>query len=95
MSRKKRKPLTKKQSERIHFKRRLYQRFGLKISRNDYRQIIKQIKLNDKAVYLNSRTSRHNIKFKGYNFDVIYDRKRKEVITVLYTEEINETNSKY
>ena len=92
MSRKKRKLLTKKQSERIHFKRRLYQRFGIILSRNEYREIKKIIqnkKIN--GIRENNRKTKYHIKYKDCEFDVIYDKIRKELITVLPPkEELND-----
>lgn len=85
-------PLTKLQSQRIHAKRRIEQRFGIQINRHDIREIVNLIQTN-RAKFIekqsNSR-SLFSLVFKDNLLYVIYDKTRKNICTFLTEEMIKE-----
>lgn len=85
---KKREKLSKKMSERIHSVRRASQRYGLEINKNVRRFIISSIQNRDGAFI--RKISRTRTEWLVYvpgleccDVRVIYDKKRKEIVTFL------------
>ena len=77
--------MSKAKSYRRHAKKRLLERYGLKVNRNILRQIVGKIQKNKVEVIGKSSNSRtlfyvwiDNVKIK-----VVYDKKRKEIVTAL------------
>jgi len=76
---------SKKYAQREHAKRRALQRFGLTISSEDLKQIVKDIQ-DQKARFLRRESTRitvWEIDFRNKNLTVVYDNKRKEIVTFL------------
>ena len=77
--------MSKKTCQRIHAKRRLEERFGLTINRHQMRELVQQIHAG-RAEHLETQSNRISIKvvsFQGKKFAVVYDGKRKTIVTFL------------
>ena len=78
---------TKSNCERIHVKRRLKERFGIEVNRNDLSFIIAMIQNNSKDVtFIGKESNRVSLFDVFFNHQVIrfaYDKIRKELITAL------------
>lgn len=75
-------PFTKKQAERIHAQRRLAERFG-NISVKDVKQAIK----SGQSKFIKAQSNRvihRAVEIHGVKMIAVWDKRRKEVITVLY-----------
>lgn len=82
---KKRKNLSKKESESIHAILRGVERYGCLLSRSDLHRIVKKIQSKD-GMFIEKKTNRVTIWDVEYNktiFKVVYDKKRKMVVTFL------------
>jgi hypothetical protein len=76
---------SKKKSQRDHFQKRSIQRIGSFIQKSEIERIINEIKAN-KTIHigrLSNRVSAHGIEISGETVIVLYDKIRKELITVL------------
>ena len=81
--------MNKTQCQRIHAKRRAYERFDLELNRHQLRDLVQQIQ-NGKAEHIESQTNRVSIKrvtFEGKKYTVAYDKTRQTIITFLPEEE--------
>lgn len=80
---------TKKLNQRKHFKRRMFERYGVEINRKDIETIVKSIQ-NREAKFL-SRTSNRvtlwEVDYQGLAIPVVYDSQRKTVVTALPQED--------
>jgi len=79
------KRISKTKAQKIHFKYRVKQRYGLDINRLQRIEIIKMIQ-HGEAKFLNHqsrRVSKFIVEFKGTQMIVIYDKKRKTLVTAL------------
>ncbi len=65
---------------RKHFRKRLFQRYGITISKEDYRNISKLIK-DGKSLCLPRQ--RHLVHINGQEVVVVYDESRDSLITAL------------
>ena len=77
--------MRKKLSERIHTKRRLQERYGLDLNRHELRKLVIQIQ-DATAEFLETQTNRISlwrVKHDEVSIDVVYDKKRGEIITAL------------
>lgn len=89
------KRLTKKTSQSMHARKRAIERFGLKYNRFVRKELVKMIQ-NGKAEFIekqSNRVSKWRILYDGRWIDVIYDGRRKTIVTFLYIDE--EENAKY
>ncbi|NMB91712.1 hypothetical protein GYA37_02600 [candidate division WWE3 bacterium] len=90
----KKKRLSKKQSQKIHAKKRAVERYGVSFNSKDILQLVKAIQ-NEKAEFV-EKISNRQTKFKVFVPEelknkcpkhsevlVIYDKKRKEIVTFL------------
>jgi hypothetical protein len=77
-------PQSKKASERIHFKRRLLERYGIKLTTQDIRNLVNSLGEKGRVVkkQSNSRTV-HDITINDRLCRVVYDKKRKVFVTAL------------
>lgn len=86
---KKKKAPTKLQSERMHVKKRFSERFGLSVNRHLLRDFISQIQ-SQKAIFVERQSLRltvWEISYENNWYRVIYDNKRKTLVTVLPKQE--------
>lgn len=76
---------SKKEAERTHARRRLYERFGLDLPLGKAkRQIIEGRSTFVRRV--SNRVSIHKIVLEAKEIIAVYDGKRKEIVTFLYPE---------
>ena len=75
----------KAQNQRKHAKRRAFERFGLTLHADAQRQIVRSIQ--DREARLIRRQSRRvlvfEVEYDGRKLPVVYDCKRKTIVTVL------------
>lgn len=79
------KRVTKAKAQKVHFKNRVKQRYGLEINRLHRIEMIKMIH-EGKVKFLehqSRRVSKFQINFNGVNMIVIYDKYRKTLVTAL------------
>lgn len=77
--------MTKKQAQRIHARTRFKQRCNIEFTRKMRFYFINCIQ-NWKAEFLEKqslRVSLFRVMYEGKSFKVVYDKKRKEIVTVL------------
>lgn len=89
--------MTKKESQRIHAKKRHLERHGTEINRETYRQLISYIKGGKRnytdgttCIFLerqSERIAKFEIKTLDSSYIVVYDRKRCNIVTFLLPEE--------
>jgi len=80
------KKLSKKFSQNIHARRRAIDRYNLKYNRFMRKELVQKI-LDGRAKFIekqSNRVSKWRIIYQGQEFDVIYDNKRKSIVTFLY-----------
>ena len=83
--------LSKAESQRVHTKTRMLQRYGIELNRRSYQEIANPIRdrgvngpKNSRFVDRQSnRITRWFVRYKGRWFPVVYDSKRKTVVTIL------------
>lgn len=84
MARKKER-LTKKEAQVIHAKRRALERYGLHANAAVRRELVSKIR-NQEAELLERqslRVGKYKLEHDGEEYTVIYDRKRKTIVTFL------------
>lgn len=77
--------MTKTESERIHTKRRALERFGITLTTLDIKRIVKNIQ-DSKYEFLcrdSHRVSKWKVDLNGQTVCAVYDRDRKNLITVM------------
>lgn len=80
--------MTKAQSERRHFQRRAEERLGVSLSRDEVRQIVEFIQSGG-AQFVERQSKRctlWGVCIRGADCVVVYDKKRKQPVTVLRRE---------
>lgn len=77
--------MDKKLAQRIHAKYRAQQRYGLSLNRHDLRRLVDQIQAGNAQVIKRSslRVSVLELAIDGLVFRVVYDHKRKNIVTFL------------
>lgn len=82
------KRLNKSGMQRLHFKKRVEERFGISVNRHDCREIINLIRLGKtKPVQRKSnRVCVHQLEWKGETMNVVYDNLRGQIVTALFPE---------
>ena len=88
-----RKKKAKIQAQREHAKKRFFQRYGVEYTKNVKQYMIKQIQKGGNADLIlrqSHRVSLYYVRWKGQRFPVAYDKQRKEIITVLTDDMIND-----
>ena len=75
----------KAQSERIHFKRRLRERYGIRINRIAYRSLVDKVRSGNSTYLFKQTNTRavHRIQVQDTPVTVIYDTMRGELVTAL------------
>lgn len=71
-------------AQRIHAKKRLQERMNVTVNRSDYRKLLDMI-LTGKAIYLGRRSNRisfFRLDIEPEPIKVVYDSKRKTIVTV-------------
>lgn len=79
----------KDKGQRIHFKKRLFERYGLNINREEMTDLVKQI-TDGKAYFVRKSTNRISIfivTYQGKEITVAYDKGRKQVVSAIPSEE--------
>jgi hypothetical protein len=79
-----RKHISKKVNERLHFKSRFKERFGVEINRHDIRELVNNIRSGDNVTLVERQSARVSIyrtRLKGHRCIVVYDRNRKSPVT--------------
>lgn len=72
-------------AQREHFKKRLFERFGLTINRYKYKEIVDKIQ-NNQAKRIETQSRRltlYLVEIQGIPVKVVYDHQRKTVVTTL------------
>lgn len=78
----------KKQTERKHFKKRVNERFGIYVNNEEINRIIADIKIGD-APLVEKQTNRVSVyltEVQGVKMNVVYDHRRKMLVTCLFIE---------
>src|SRR6266403_253936 len=83
------KPMTKKDAQTRHAKRRAQERYGLQLNHEDINVIIRAIQSNNPKLAQHVRTQSNRIShwkicWSGKVIQVVYDKLRKSIVTVLY-----------
>ena len=83
--------MSKKDSQRSHFKRRTFERYDIKINDSEYDYLVSRIKQNDKNIVhfllkQSNRISIHILKYKALEIVAVYDKMRKALVTCLPSE---------
>ena len=85
----KNKKLTKTQSCRIHFKKRVQERFGVCINRKDIASLVRDIINEDNVFFhtkLTNRVELYDMVFCKKRMKIIFDKKRQVPVTALTTD---------
>lgn len=87
MRAKRKKKQSKKEAQRLHFEKRSLERVGVVLDR---KEIIRQIQNGQLEFYekQSNRVSLFKYFFNGEEYRIVYDRERKQVVTILYKEEV-------
>jgi len=85
MRAKKKKVLTKLESERIHAKQRFLERYGLDFNRHVRREFERLIICNQGYLVekQSNRITVYDVIYEGKVYRVVYDKKRKTIVTAL------------
>ena len=80
--------MSKEQQEKKHFKKRVFERYDIKLNDGEYDYLVSKIRNNDKTIvkFLTKQTNRctvHLITYKGLEIVAVYDKLRKQLITAL------------
>jgi len=82
--RKKRRKITKAQAQKIHFKKRMLERFNLRINRHDIKDIVECIHQGTNVVSTKKLTNRvfvYRMVYCGHQINIYFDRVRQVPIT--------------
>ena len=72
---------------RFHFKRRLWERYGINISNRGIKDMLKMVGPNTLIRDKSENRKVHRINYKGKEVLVVYDTKRKTLVTALTNEQ--------
>lgn len=75
----------KAKCQRIHFKTRAAQRYGLVINRHIFRELIEQIQ-QKRAEFIETQSNRLSVywvEYQDVRMKVVYDKQRKTLVTAL------------
>ena len=77
--------MTKKRSQMNHFKKRTLQRTGMVIDKKIHDNIVEMIIKGKSEIYdkQSNRVSVHVVELNGEKHRVVYDKNRKQCITIL------------
>ena len=79
--------MSKRDSQKSHFRRRVFERYGITINEGEYEYLVSQIKKRTAQVTFlykqSNRVSIHKIIYKQLSLVVVYDKLRKSLITAL------------
>jgi hypothetical protein len=78
----------KRDSQRSHFRRRVYERYSLSINEGEYDFLVSKVRKNDKEIvtFLMKQSNRitvHVIHYKDTDIVAVYDKLRKTLVTAL------------
>jgi len=76
---------SKASAQRMHAKRRAYERYGVSLNRTVYHQLVQKI-IHQDAQFLKRQSLRvtlHRVEHDGIEYTVAYDKLRKTIITCL------------
>lgn len=82
---------TKEQSQNIHARRRFYQRFGIKLTKELKVHIVKMIQRGFATLVekQTNRVSLFDVCIEGKTVRVVYDKQRKNIVSALWPEGIS------
>lgn len=85
MRAKKKKKPTKRDNQTQHFKQRFLARYGIDPNNETRRWMLEQIQSGQcrHIAHQSNRVSVWDLAYKGNHYPVVYDRKRKSLVTVL------------
>jgi hypothetical protein len=76
--------MTKTKSQKLHCKSRFVERYGIKLSKKQTRIIKSQINDKNRVGYgAQSFTKKYQVRLDNKDFVVVYDQRRKTIVTVL------------
>lgn len=77
--------VNKRICERKHFKRRLFERYGLLVNREEVNEMVRMIQNNNSECIEQQslRKSLHKVVFRDREILVVYDKMRKTLVTAL------------
>jgi len=77
--------LSKKQNQKIHFLKRMRQRFAFQVSESEYRRLVSNIESGLYPVIerQSNRVVKYKVNIGGFDVAVIYDSARKNLVTAL------------
>ena len=85
--RRKKRKVTKRTCQKLHAYRRIEQRFGITLSRDEYDDLCAQIRCGrTKGVRETNRVAHHTVKIRGQTMVAVYDRQRESIVTFLTLE---------
>ena len=75
-------------AQRGHFKRRIFERYGIQVNDGEYDYLVSRIRKNDKSVVSflmkqSNRISVHLVKYKESEIVIVYDKIRQTLCTCL------------
>ena len=76
--------MNKEQSQRIHARKRLRERFGIAISEEQYAQLVRNIQNSSKATFIRRQSQRvtlWEIEIEKKIMVAVYDKWRKTIVT--------------
>jgi len=77
-------PLSKKQSEHIHFKKQLRERYGIRgVGRREIEELIEKAQRADLEVRQSNRVTVKRIIVRGHSMFVVYDSVHHSLVTAL------------
>ncbi len=80
---------SKTAASKRHFKRKFFERYGIELSTTEIKNLgeaIRTKQIGVPGIPQSKRVTLHELTFKDKNCKVIYDHKRKVVVTVLFNE---------
>lgn len=89
---------SKKKCERDHTKRRMFERYGIKLTDIELDQmaaIYRKGKDSEIFWVQSNRVVKAFINFKGKGYPIVYDRQRHQIVTVLPPEYLSDIQKKY
>lgn len=80
--------MSKRDAQKSHFRRRVYERYSLSINEGEYDLLVSKIRKNDKEVVTflvkqSNRLTVHLLFYRNIEIVTVYDKLRKTLVTAL------------
>jgi hypothetical protein len=80
--------MSKRDTQKSHFRRRVYERYSISINEGEYDFLVSKVRKNDKEIvtFLMKQSNRitvHLIRYKDTEIVAVYDKLRKALVTAL------------